>query len=118
VHDLRPIGKADHRRCSTVALGSVTWNGERVNKSVGLLSSSAALAVGMLTTGLLPQAVAMADTRPADTVQSFGDEFKLPDNFTEALSFCRPASLTGQATVECSVASDGESSDGSEDSDA
>ncbi|MCI2416084.1 hypothetical protein MOQ72_01490 [Saccharopolyspora sp. K220] len=86
-----------------------------MTNSVRLLGSAAALVVGVLATSVLPQAVAMADTRTADTPGSTADEFQLPDYFGQVLTGCRPTSLTGQITVECSVAPNGESADGSED---
>lgn len=86
-------------------LGTTTQNGVQVTTSVRLLSTAAALGVGLLTTSLLAQGVATAESSTGKK-SSDGEA-------GQGLSICRPVSFTGQIAVECQVAPNGESANGS-----
>ena len=78
--------------------------------SVRLLGTAVALGAGMLTTSLPALATEVTD----NSVGKPGQPGK-PGQAEQELSVCRPLSLYGQVTVQCSTGSNGQSADGSAD---
>ena len=75
--------------------------------SVRLLGTAVALGAGMLTTSLPALATEVTDSSVGKPGQ--------PGKAEQGLSVCRPLSLSGQVTVQCSTGPNGQSADGSAD---